>query len=680
MEIIKGILNKIKYFKDDYLIAMLSDKVSVKGKMYNPQVGMEYSFSGTWSTHPVWGPSFSFSDYEAYYPNNKNAIALYLREFKWIGSETAKLLIERYGDETLDICKTNPEQIANEIKYLTLERAEQLSLMLLKNEEEESLRIKLNEITEGSGIAKSKVNEIIEEYIKTEKKWQKVIDKINKNPYQLIDDFKGVGFLTADKIAKNTGVNKTNKNRIKQGLFYVLNENVSSKGHTCLPFKMLLNETSKLLDVSTETIKGVVNELVETKKLINFDGYIYIAYYFGIECYVGLKIRKLLSMAVDKVSVEIDTEGLYEDQIKALEKVSSNKVFILTGAPGTGKTFVIEKILEMFADLSVLLIAPTGKAAKRMQEQTKRTALTIHRALEPEWDIGDFVFSRNEINPLDEDVIIVDEMSMVDIDIMSSLLKAVKKESRLIMVGDHYQLPSVGPGNVLKDLLNAQIPSHELTIIKRQDAGLIIRNCHSIKNGENIVLENSTSEDFFFFQRNTEDEILSLVIDLFDRLSSKYDLHPLKDIQILTPFKERTKLSCQSFNEMCQSLINKTSTQHNFKLKEGDKVIQTKNDYKNNIYNGDVGFVERIEDKNKKIIVLFDNPKREVALDIMRNNLMLAYAITIHKSQGSEWPVIIIPIHKSFGGFMMNRNLLYTAISRAKQICVLVGHREEVGK
>jgi len=378
------------------------------------------------------------------------------------------------------------------------------------------------------------------------------------------------------------------------------------------------------------------------------------------------------------------TFKLAADQEEAFALAKNRKVLVLTGAPGTGKTTLVRTILNYYTKQGkrAALAAPSGKASKRLYELTGYKAQTIHKLLEPQRDGNGFYFTRDAENPIDADIIILDEVSMIDTSLMASFLDAVKPETRLIMVGDTYQLPSVGPGNILKDMISSEvIPSTELSIIKRQDEGHIIRNCHSIKNGRDIELSNSESDDFFFLRRNSEEEIRNTVLDLItNRLKQSYNADPLKDIQIISPLRERTSLSCKAFNRECQEKLNLNKPIEKCKFKVGDKVIQTRNEYEKDIINGDIGFIRSVNTRERSIFVDFENPPRMVELPLYENNLELAYAITCHKFQGSEARIIIIPIHRSFGPLIMQRNWLYTAVSRAKEVCILVGQRNEIPK
>jgi exodeoxyribonuclease V alpha subunit len=593
---------------------------------------------------------------------------------KWIGPEISMKLVNTFGEETLDICKSHPKRIAKKIPGITKARALEISAMLKNNEANEELQLQLKGIVAGIRISKRAVSKIIELY------GQHAPEQIKKNPYQLIEDIKGIGFLSADEIAVKVGFDKEGKPRIQAGVIHVLKESAFSLGHTCVPFKLLITESQKLLQVSEENIIQVVNQLVEEKHLVNLEDYIYLQSYYENEKFVAEKLKLISSQKSTMGTPKYD--DLQEDQIDALKKSVENQVFVLTGAPGTGKTFTIKRIIDSFPKSRVALAAPTGKAAKRIFEESGMKALTIHKLLEPQKEGDIFHFTRDESNPLDADIIILDEVSMIDVSLMTSFLKAVAPKTRLIMVGDTYQLPSVGPGNILKDIISSgAIPVTELTIIKRQDEGLIINNCHKIKNGQDIELDNTESKDFFFLQRNSEDIIRETIFELITcRLKESYNINPLKDVQIISPLRERTSLSCKAFNIEYQNKLNTNPYIDKCQFKVGDKVIQTKNEYEKDIINGDLGYIRSINLQEKTIYVDFENPGRLVEIPLYDNNLDLAYCITCHKFQGSEAPIIIIPIHKAFGTLITQRNWLYTAISRARDVCILAGQRQEIPK
>lgn len=441
-----------------------------------------------------------------------------------------------------------------------------------------------------------------------------------------------------------------------------------------------MKRTCELLKVPEEKVIQVLDRITADNLLVRLDNLIYLPEFYEKERSIASKLKQLISCTASPANPDYD--GLKQDQVEALTKAVKSQVFILTGPPGTGKTYTIKRIINSFPKVVIALAAPTGRGSKRIYEESGYQAKTIHKLLEPQKNSKGFYFTRTADNPLEADIIIIDETSMIDLSLMSSLMDAVDPGTRIIFVGDTYQLPSVGPGNILKDMISSEvIPTTELTIIKRQDEGLIIRNCSQIKDGKDIEVENSDRSDFFFLPRASEVSIRETIFELItQRLPESSGFDPLKDIQIVSPLRERTSLSCKALNKVCQSRLNRNPEIDNCPFKTGDKVIQTKNRYDLDIINGDIGYIRSINQKEQTIYVDFENPQRRAELPLYENNLELAYAITCHRFQGSEAPVIIIPIHRSFPPMLMQRNWVYTAISRAKDLCILVGQREEIPK
>jgi len=670
---LQGILSTIKYHRENYLIGILEDGIAVKGDMISPQVGLKYTFHGHWEQHPQWGKQFSFTDYYTSYPTDLDAVRSYLIEnCEWIGPSISKRLTDKYGTETLSICKESPNRVASDISGITLRRAKRIARMLRDKESGEKLQIALKELLGGARINRRTINQILE-------KWDRDAPaRIRENPYALIDAIDGVGFLTADEIARKLGYDILGAPRLRAGILHTLREQAYSHGHTCLPRMRLLSEAERVLEIPSDRIDMELEPLELEGLVIIVDGFVYLETYYHDEMLVAEKLKALVNQK--PALGQPDFEGLAIDQIGALTEAMVSGVFILTGAPGTGKTHTIKRIISSFPEARIALAAPTGKAAKRVYEQSGRVSLTIHRLLEPQKVDGNFVFTRDAKNPIEAELIVLDEVSMVDTPLMARFLEAVSPGTRLILVGDRYQLPSVGPGNILKDLIiSGAIPSKELTIIKRQDEGLIIRNCHRIKNGEDIELENSAASDFFFLEREDEEAIRKTILELIlHRFPEFYQVDPLRGVQVITPLRERTALSCKAMNEVFQLQINAEPKIEGVRYKLGDKVIQTKNRYELDIINGDIGYVQSIEKPSQSITVKFENPDRLVELPLYENELELAYAITCHKFQGSEARIVVIPIHPSFGPMIMQRNWIYTAVSRAREICVLVGQRKEV--
>jgi len=674
-ERVQGILSTIKFAQANFLIGVLDDGTTVKGNMLSPQVGLEYSFHGKWERHPRWGKQFAFHEYHASYPTDLQAVRAYLEEnCKWIGPEISKRLVKLYGKETLEVCKEEPERVAKEISGITLRRAQEIAAMLRNNEANENLQLALKDLLGGTKVNRRSVNKIVE-------KWgQDAPGMIRENPYSLIDEIDGVGFLTADEVARKVGYDFSGSPRVRAGILHTLKEQAFGNGHTCLPRNVLLSEAAKVLGIEEKLIAAEIVPMEKDGLVVVAEEFVYLTGYYEDEKSVAEKLKVLARHELPPG--QPDFEGLADDQKEALEKAVTSGVFILTGAPGTGKTFTIKRIISSFPEATISLAAPTGKAAKRVYEQTGKLALTIHKLLEPQ-KVGDkFMFTRGAENPISSDLIVLDEVSMVDTPLMARFLEAVAPGTRLILVGDTYQLPSVGPGNILKDLIASDaIPCTELTIIKRQDEGLIIRNCHRIKNGQDLEYGNSTARDFFFLEREDEASALETILELVSRrFPEAYKADPLRDIQVITPLREKTGLSCKAINTEFQSKLNKSKRIEGCKFKVGDKVIQTKNQYDLDIINGDIGYVKDIDKEFKTIMVEFENPERKVDLPLYSNDLDLAYGITCHRFQGSEARIIVIPIHRCFGPLIMQRNWAYTAISRAKEVCVLVGQLDEVPK
>jgi exodeoxyribonuclease V alpha subunit len=674
-EQLQGVLSTIKFHQGNFLIGVLDDGTTVKGSMLSPQVGLEYTFRGRRERHPRWGEQFAFTDYRTSYPTDLAAIQCYLVDnCKWIGPEIGKRLVGTYGKETLSVCKADPDRVAAEISGITPRRAKEIAAMLRNNEANENLQLALKDLLGGTKVNRRAANQIIE-------KWgPDAPARIRENPYALIEAIDGIGFLTADEVARKIGYDFSGAPRIRAGVIHTLKEQAFGQGHTCLPKSKLLHEAEKILAVPPERIGSELGPLEKDGLVVSADGFVYLKGYHDDEKLIADKLKILARRTLPPG--QPDFEGLADDQKEALSKAVTSGVFILTGAPGTGKTYTIKRIISSFPEARVALAAPTGKAAKRVYEQSGRLALTIHKLLEPQKEGDRFVFTRDAENPVEADLIVLDEVSMVDTPLFARFLEAVAPGTRLVLVGDTYQLPSVGPGNILKDLIaSGAIPSTELTIIKRQDEGLIIRNCHRIKNGEDIELGNSTARDFFFLRRDDPEEIRETILELVSRrFPESYRADPLREVQVITPLREKTALSCKALNEVFQRRLNPKPKLDGVRFKVGDKVIQTKNQYDLDIINGDIGYVRDIDVQGRTITVAFENPERVVQVPLHQNDLDLAYAVTVHKFQGSEARIVVVPIHRCLGPLIMQRNLLYTAVSRAREVCVLVGQREEIHK
>lgn len=668
---LRGVLERVRYHQSNFLIGILADRTVVKGEMIAPQVGLEYAFTGSWKSDPKWGDQFAFSDYEAQYPTSVDAINDYLVETcKWMGPATAIAVTSAYGAATLEVLKTDPSRVAAEIQGLTLARAQEIAAALRNNEEVEKLRIELKEMFGGTKITKRAANKVIDI-------WGKDAPAIvRQNPYCMIERIPGVGFVSADEVALKIGYDRMGGPRVQAAVEHVLRESAWNGGHVYLTRRVLTLEAAQLLAVPADRVEEELPAMERERLIYCLGDAVFLKKFRDDELEVAEKIRELVQYELPPGAP--DHSGLADDQVVSVDLATRSGVFILTGAPGTGKTFTIKRIISSFPGVRVELAAPTGKAAKRMSEQTGIPAQTVHRLLGPEKVEGGFRFTRGQDHPIEADLVVVDEFSMMDISLTARLLSAVALGTRLILVGDTYQLPAVGPGNVLKDLIACgQVPSVELTVIKRQDPGLIITNCHRVKNGESIQVDNDGARDFFHLERETEEEIRETVLDLVTRrLPEAYDINPLRDAQVIVPVREKGPLSCKAFNEAFQARLFPGEG----RFRVGDKVINTKNNYDLELMNGDIGFIDAIDPKRGYLQVMFDSPERLVEISLKENDLQLAYAVTCHKYQGSESRVIVLPIHKGYGSMILQRSWVYTAISRAREVCIVVGQSGELAK
>jgi len=656
--------------------------------------------------HPLYGEQLQVEQYELLAPEDETAMERYLGSgaIKGIGAAMAARIVRRFKGDTFRIIEEEPERLA-EVKGISEKKAIEISAQM---EEKKDLRQAMMFLTQ-YGISVPLAVKIYQQY------GNRTYQVVEENPYRLADDISGIGFKIADEIASRIGIHTDSDYRIRSGLLYVLLQ-ATGEGHTCLPKEDLLHRASALLGVEEEQMETQLMNLCMDRKLVMKEQNGKVMVWYGQYYYMELNVAKMLhdlnlecemeeSQIVKKLS-KVEKQAsitLDEMQRKAVVEAVKNGVLVITGGPGTGKTTTINAIIRYFEteDMEILLAAPTGRAAKRMTEATGWEAVTIHRLLElsgvPSDDRSTASFERNEENPLEADVIIIDEMSMVDIFLMNALLKAVSVGTRLILVGDINQLPSVGPGCVLKDIIRAgSCPVVQLTRIFRQASQSdIIVNAHKINRGEYVTLDNK-SRDFFFLQRQDPNVILRVVLALVQEKMPRYvDARPT-DIQVLTPMRKGS-LGVENLNEMLQRYLNPPSPEKNEKetargrFREGDKVMQIKNNYQiewearnrygiaidkgTGIFNGDMGIVQQIDLLAETMEVLFDDYRTVTYSFQMLEELELAYAVTIHKSQGSEYPAVVIPLLTG-PRMLMNRNLLYTAVTRARSCVTLVGSPE----
>lgn len=711
MEVRKGYVEHIVFRNNDngYTVFQLvseEEELTCVGLFSVLAEGELVQVSGYMKEHPLYGEQLQVEQYELLAPEDETAMERYLGSgaIKGIGAAMAARIVRRFKGDTFRIIEEEPERLA-EVKGISEKKAMEISAQM---EEKKDLRQAMMFLTQ-YGISVPLAVKIYQQY------GNRTYQVVEENPYRLADDISGIGFKIADEIASRIGIHTDSDYRIRSGLLYVLLQ-ATGEGHTCLPKEDLLHRASALLGVEKEQMETQLMNLCMDRKLVMKEQNGKVMVWYGQYYYMELNVAKMLhdlnlecemeeSQIVKKLS-KVEKQAsitLDEMQRKAVVEAVKNGVLVITGGPGTGKTTTINAIIRYFEteDMEILLAAPTGRAAKRMTEATGWEAVTIHRLLElsgvPSDDRSTASFERNEENPLEADVIIIDEMSMVDIFLMNALLKAVSVGTRLILVGDINQLPSVGPGCVLKDIIRAgSCPVVQLTRIFRQASQSdIIVNAHKINRGEHVTLDNK-SRDFFFLQRQDPNVILRVVLALVQEKMPRYvDARPT-DIQVLTPMRKGS-LGVENLNEMLQRYLNPPSPEKNEKetargrFREGDKVMQIKNNYQiewearnrygiaidkgTGIFNGDMGIVQQIDLLAETMEVLFDDYRTVTYSFQMLEELELAYAVTIHKSQGSEYPAVVIPLLTG-PRMLMNRNLLYTAVTRARSCVTLVGSPE----
>ena len=677
MDTITGTLSDIRFSRNGFLIGLLEDGESVLGNMSEPVIGQTYRLAGDWVDDPKWGKQFKFQRYAAETPQDQEGVYRYLvRVAKWVGPAVGRQIIKTFGDDALDVLKTDPHQAADLIKGLTLTRAEEISRNLLANEDREAAAVELETMLGGLHLPKHCITTLIETH------HSDAPARVRQAPYTSLMDIRGIGFTLADRVAVSpaVGYDRDGEERRMAATLYVLEEAAAGAGHTWLPGEKLIKEVQELIGFPPGPDVRV--KLIEDEKIRVRDDKVALAKLADDERDVAAFVHQMLFQEDDLTDhITVDLKGLAPDQQEAFHLAMTYPVFILTGAPGTGKTYTLRRIIEQFTAWNrlIALAAPTGKAAKRMTEVIGMPAMTIHRLLgpEPRTFKGELIFgfTRGTGSPIPEDVLVVDEFSMVDVSLAASLFRAVAAGTRVLIVGDHYQLPSVGPGAVLRDLLAAGVPSYELTEIKR-NTGDIVKACHAIKDGLPAIpsphLDPDAGLNFRHIEESDPFAIQEIIRDLVTKRLPMRGYDPVWDVQVLSPMNERTALSCLDLNTLLQGALNIHPPVPGIPFRVSDKIIQLKNQEIDGefVVNGDLGEVKEINDSEIKVNFLY--PDRLVRIKRKAHHLRLAYCVTIHKMQGSESKVIIIPIHTCFGGFF-NREIIYTALSRAQDICITVG-------
>lgn len=709
-ETIEGFVEKIVFrnAENGYTVLQLSvdgEETTCVGVFSFVNEGEFLKLTGVYVAHAVYGEQFKVNTYAVEEPNDAFAMERYLGSgaIKGVGTGLAARIVRRFKDETFRIIEEEPERLV-EIKGISERIAREIALQFEEKREMRSAMLFLQQY----GISTNLAVKIYKEY------GARMYEVMRQNPYKLAEDISGVGFRIADEIAKKIGIGSDSDFRIKAGMMHILQE-AANQGHTYLPEDTLYQRTAEMLGIDGELISHHLMDMVIDKQLvvkpIGEENAVYSSYFYYAELNSA---RMLLDLNVKsnyqetaflKQMQSLEREmhmELEERQREAVYQAVQNGVCVITGGPGTGKTTTINAMIRFFEEeeQTILLAAPTGRAAKRMTETTGHEAQTIHRMLEFNSGVGEnqerayMQFERNDENPLEADVIIVDEVSMVDIYILHSLLKAISVGTRLILVGDVNQLPSVGPGNVLKDIIKSNcFAVVQLTKIFRQAAESdIIVNAHKINKGEAIVMDNK-SRDFFMLQRDQVNAIISVVIQLVRDKMPKYVDANVNDIQVLTPMR-KGELGVERLNHILQEYLNpkaknkKEKTFQNKIFREGDKVMQIKNNYQleweirskygivqesgTGVFNGDCGIIKEINIFAEELTVEYEEGKMVAYTFSILDELEHAYAITIHKSQGSEYPAVVMPI-LSGPRMLFNRNLLYTAVTRAKKCVTIVG-------
>ena len=698
---IHGQIERITFANEEngFTIAKLKTKgekdlITVVGSLPGINPGEVLELLGEWNNHPKFGQQFKVVKFKSVMPATAAGIEKYLGSglIKGIGPIMASRLVNKFGVDTLEIIDTNPERL-EEVEGIGKKRVQMIRNAWDAQKEIREVMVFL----QGHGVSSTYAAKIYKQY------GQASIKVVQENPYRLAADIFGIGFKTADKIAGNLGIDRNSEIRAEAGILYVLHE-LADDGHVYYPYEPLIEECQKILEVDKEILIKALAKLFEERKIVLEDlndlkddfapnnKAVYLTGYHVAEQNIALKLKILLNSppnlrqidedkALEWVQKRLDIQ-LTEKQKEGVKTAIKQKVMVLTGGPGTGKTTIIKAILEIYRRLTpkIVMGAPTGRAAKRMSEATGWEAKTLHRVLE--WSPKEMGFKKDGDHPLDADVVIVDEASMIDNLLMHHFLKAVPRGSVLILVGDVNQLPSVGAGNVLKDIIaSGLVPVVELNEIFRQAMGsLIITNAHRINQGEFPRIpdpKEETLQDFYFIQKEKPEDVLATILDLVaNRIPSRFKINPIDGIQVLTPM-HRGVIGAENLNKVLQEALNKSQVElprggRIYKL--GDKVMQIKNDYDKEVFNGDIGRITRIDPEEQEVTVEFDG--RQVEYDFSDlNELVLAYAVSVHKSQGSEYPVVVMPVHISHY-MLLQRNLLYTGVTRARKLVIIVGTKK----
>jgi exodeoxyribonuclease V alpha subunit len=697
---LQGQIERITYFNEEngYTVAKVkvygrNDLVTVVGNILSPTPGEVIKMKGEWVNNPKYGEQFKVVNYKSLVPASVSGIQKYLGSglIKGIGPVMAKRIVKKFGENTLEVIEHDIQTLA-EVDGIGEKRIDMIKNAWAAQKEIRQVMVFL----QSHGVSSGYATKIFKQYK------DQSIEVVKENPYRLATDIFGIGFLTADKIAEKLGIAKDSELRAEAGILYVLNQ-LSDDGHVYYPYELLITKCQEILEVDREIIVKALGTISLDKRIViedlNQNIYefkennkaVYLAKYHFSETSIANRVKVLVN--TPKLIRKIDSDKaiewvqkqiaitLAEKQKEAIKSAIENKVMVITGGPGTGKTTIINAVIKIFSRIGVqiLLAAPTGRAAKRMSEVTGHEAKTIHRMLK--YNIKGGGFEKNDDNPLDCDLLILDEASMIDTILMHHLLKAIPRQATFILVGDVNQLPSVGAGNVLKDIINSQaVPVVELNEIFRQaQESLIIVNAHKINNGiiPSLKASGEKLEDFYFIEKEDPEEVLKLILEFTtERIPKRFNFDPFDEIQILTPM-HRGVVGASNLNITLQQVLNPredgiTRGGKNFRI--NDKVMQIRNNYDKEVFNGDIGRILNIDTESQEVTISFDG--RTVVYDYPDlDEVVITYAVSVHKSQGSEYPAVVIPILTQHY-MLLQRNLIYTGVTRGKKLVVIIGTKK----
>lgn len=688
----KFTIERVTYHSEEtgYSVLRCANKkygaTTVVGSFASPIPGGEIEVEGYWKVHPKYGDQFVSERYRETLPTSPDGIRKFLEGgfIKGIGTVYAKNIVDHFGEKTFDVIENNPERLL-EVSGIGEGRLKKIKTSWVSAKHIRDVAMFLGKYN----ISQTFASRIYKEY------GEKSISVINENPYRLADDIWGIGFKTADALGQKLGYSKDRYERIRAGIKYTLNQ-LSDIGHCYATEEQLVDFSQEILEVSPSLINLAVRRMVVEEELLFDEGAYYLKPFFFAEWGVAKRLdtimkgehqrrlfpERLIEILEEQAGIRYD-----ETQKDAILTAIRSKVFVITGGPGTGKTTITAGIVGAFriSGADVVLAAPTGRAAKRMQETIGLEAKTIHRLLE----FSPSGFQRNEENPLSGDVLILDECSMIDLHLMNNLLKAIPDTMTVILIGDIDQLPSVGAGNVLKDIIDSEcVPVARLkTIFRQSNESWIVKMAHQVNNGKMPYSGNKDYSDFFFYKTDKDMEkeeipeyVQGMVLDLVcNHLPNVYGCDP-KEVQVLVP-TQRGQVGVAVLNKLLQERLNPTGKSLSFgsiTFRAGDKIMQIKNNYEKDVFNGDIGEVERIDLEDKTLVARYSDSNKTVEYDVTElDEVKLAYATTIHKAQGSEFPYVVMPV--TFGHYMLlQRNLLYTGITRAKDKLYLVGEARAV--